>query len=139
VTPTAEPELGGMTRPGVTLHLARIETPPSVGKAGLAEGMEERTRAYRDGLAGPTAALSQVQPAVVVLAHTASSYALGFGKDQELADQITGLAGAPSLLAAHAVLAALQRLNVKRLGLGTPYPGAISRQGKAYWGGGGFV
>jgi Maleate cis-trans isomerase len=78
--PTVEPELWGMAPAGVSLHFARIETPPSVGKAGLAEGMEERTRAYRDGLAGPTAALSQVQPAVVVLAHTASSYALGFGK-----------------------------------------------------------
>jgi maleate isomerase len=136
--PTVEPELWGMAPAGVSLHFARIETPPSVGKAGLAEGMEERTRAYRDGLAGPTAALSQVQPAVVVLAHTASSYALGFGKDQALADQIAGLAGAPALLAAHAVRAALQHLNVKRLALGTPYPEAISRQGKTYWEAAGF-
>src|SRR6185369_16361753 len=68
--PTVEPELWGMAPAGVSLHFGRLETPPSVGKSGLAEGMEERTRFYRDGLAGPTAALSQVQPAVVVLAHT---------------------------------------------------------------------
>jgi len=58
--PTVEPELWGMAPAGVSLHFARIETPPSVGKAGLAEGMEERVRAYREGLAGPTAALGQV-------------------------------------------------------------------------------
>jgi len=131
--PTVEPELTGMAPVGVTLHFARIETPPSVGKAGEHAGMEERTRAYREGLAGPTQALSQLRPAVVVLAHTASSYALGFGNEQGLVDRIAALAGAPALLAAHAVLAALRHLGVKRLALGTPYPESISRQGRAYW------
>jgi maleate isomerase len=136
--PTVEPELWGMAPAGVSLHFARLETPPSVGKAGEPEGMEERIRAYREGLAGPTSALAQVRPAVVVLAHTASSYALGFGKEQPLVDRIASLAGAPALLAAHAVLAALQHLGVKRLALGTPYPESISRQGKAYWEAAGF-
>jgi maleate cis-trans isomerase len=79
-----------------------------------------------------------VRPAVVVLAHTASSYALGFGNEQALVDRIASLSGAPALLAAHAVLAALQHLGVKRLALGTPYPESISRQGKAYWEAAGF-
>jgi maleate cis-trans isomerase len=100
--------------------------------------MEERVRAYREGLAGPTAALSQVRPAVVLLAHTASSYALGYGNEQTLMDRIASLAGAPALLAAQAVLAALRHLGVKRLALGTPYPESISRQGKAYWEAAGF-
>ena len=136
--PTVEPELFGMAPTGVTLHFARIETPPSVGKAGEHAGMEERIRAYREGLAGPTQALSQVRPAVVVLAHTASSYALGFGNEQGLVDRMEALAGAPALLAAHAALAALRHLGVKRLALGTPYPESISRQGKAYWEAAGF-
>ncbi len=136
--PTVEPELWGMAPAGVSLHFARLETPPSVGRAGEHAGMEERNRAYREGLAGPTSALSQVRPAVVVLAHTASSYALGFGNEQALVDRIASLAGAPALLAAHAVLAALRHLGVKRLALGTPYPESISRQGKAYWEAAGF-
>jgi len=136
--PTVEPELWGMAPAGVSLHFARLETPPSVGKAGEPEGMEERIRAYREGLAGPATALAQVRPAVVVLAHTASSYALGFGKEQALVDRIAALSGAPALLAAHAVLAALQHLGVKRLALGTPYPESISRQGHAYWEAAGF-
>ena len=136
--PTVEPELSGLAPTGVTLHFARLETPPSVGKAGEHAGMEERVRAYREGLAGPTAALSQVRPAVVLLAHTASSYALGYGNEQALVDRIASLAGAPALLAAQAVLAALRHLGVKRLSLGTPYPESISRQGKAYWEAAGF-
>lgn len=136
--PTVEPELWGMAPSGVSLHFARLETPPSAGKAGEHAGMEERTRAYREGLAGPTSALSQVRPAVVVLAHTASSYALGFGNEQVLVDRIASLAGAPALLAAQAVLAALRHLGVKRLALGTPYPESISRQGKTYWEAAGF-
>ena len=136
--PTVEPELSAMVPAGVTLHFGRLETPPSVGKAGEHAGMEERVRAYREGLAGPTAALSQVRPAVVLLAHTASSYALGCGNEQALVDRIASLAGAPALLAAQAVLAALRHLGVKRLALGTPYPESISRQGKAYWEAAGF-
>jgi len=136
--PTVEPELSAMVPPGVTLHFGRLETPPSVGKAGEDAGMEERIRAYREGLAGPTAALSQVRPAVVVLAHTASSYAVGYGNEQPLVERIASLAGAPALLAAQAVLAALRHLGVKRLALGTPYPESISRQGKAYWEAAGF-
>lgn len=136
--PTVEPELSAMVPAGVTLHFGRLETPPSVGKAGEHAGMEERIRAYREGLAGPTAALSQVRPAVVLLAHTASSYALGYGNEQALVDRVASLAGAPALLAAQAVLAALRHLGVKRLALGTPYPESISRQGKAYWEAAGF-
>ncbi len=136
--PTVEPELSAMVPAGITLHFGRLETPPSVGKAGEHAGMEERVRAYREGLAGPTAALSQVRPAVVLLAHTASSYALGYGNEQPLMDRIASLAGAPALLAARAVLAALRHLGVKRLALGTPYPESISRQGKAYWEAAGF-
>jgi maleate cis-trans isomerase len=123
---------------GVTLHFGRLETPPSVGKAGEHAGMEERIRGYREGLAGPTSALSQVRPTVVLLAHTASSYAVGYGNEQPLVDRIASLAGAPALLAAQAVLAALRHFGVKRLALGTPYPESISRQGKAYWEAAGF-
>ena len=136
--PTVEPELSAMVPAGVSLHFGRLETPPSVGKAGEHTGMEERNHAYREGLAGPTAALSQVRPAVVLLAHTASSYALGYGNEQPLVERIAALAGAPALLAAQAVLAALHHLGVKRLALGTPYPESISRQGKAYWEAAGF-
>lgn len=136
--PTVEPEMYRMVPDGVTLHFARMQAPPSNGPAGGAAGMEERSHAYREGIDAPAAALADVRPAVVVLAHTASSYALGYGQEAPLIDRITARTGAPTLMAAHAALAALRQLGVTRLALGTPYPEAISLQGKAYWQAAGF-
>jgi maleate cis-trans isomerase len=132
--PTVEPELYRMAPPGVSLHFARLQAPASDG----AGGMEERTRAYREGLDGPAQALGEVRPALVLLAHTASSYTLGWGREQPLVDRVASLCRAPALLAAQAVRAALHHLGVTRLALGTPYPESISRQGRAYWEAAGF-
>jgi maleate cis-trans isomerase len=136
--PTVEPELYRMAPPGVSIHFARMQSSPSDGPPGGARGMEERTRAYREGLDGPARALGEVRPAIVLLAHTASSYALGWGREQPLVDRIAALCRAPALLAAQAVRAALRHLGVTRLALGTPYPESISRQGRAYWEAAGF-
>lgn len=136
--PTVEPECYRMTPPGVSLHFARLQSPPAEGPAGGAAGMQERTSAYRETLDEPAQALGQVRPAVIVMAHTASSYALGVGREQPLIDRIARAGGAPALLAAHAARDALHHLGVRRLALGTPYPEAISRQGRAYWEASGF-
>jgi maleate cis-trans isomerase len=136
--PTVEPELYRMAPPGVSVHFARLQAPPAEGPPGGAGGMEERTRAYREGLDGPAQALGEVRPAIVLLAHTASSYALGWGREQPLVDRIASLCRAPALLAAQAVRVALHHLGVTRLALGTPYPESISRQGRAYWEAAGF-
>ena len=136
--PTVEPELYRMAPAGVSIHFARLQAPPSDGPPGGAGGMEARTRAYREGLDGPAQALGEVRPAIVLLAHTASSYALGWGHEQPLVDRIASLSRAPALLAAQAVRAALRHLGVTRLALGTPYPESISRQGRAYWEAAGF-
>src|SRR5258705_1268459 len=136
--PTVEPELYALAPPGVRVHFARLRAPRWDGSPGGAGGMEERTRAYREGLDGPAQALGEVRPAIVLLAHTASSYALGWGREQPLVDRIASLCRAPALLAAQAVRAALHHLGVTRLGLGTPHPGSISRQGRAYWEAAGF-
>jgi maleate cis-trans isomerase len=136
--PTVEPEFYRMAPAGVTVHFARLQAPPSSGPPGGAGGMEERTRAYREGLDGPAQALGEVRPAIVLLAHTASSYALGWGREQPLVERVASLCRAPALLAAHAVRAALHHLGVTRLALGTPYPESISRQGRAYWEAAGF-
>jgi maleate cis-trans isomerase len=133
-----EPELYRMAPPGVTFHFARLQAPASEGPAGGAAGMEDRTRAYLDGLDDPTRALGEVGLALVLLAHTASSYALGWGREQPLVERLAALGRAPALLAAHAVQAALRHLGVRRLALGTPYPESISRQGRAYWEAAGF-
>jgi maleate cis-trans isomerase len=128
-----EPEFYCMAPPGVTIHFARLEGFEAPGFAGGAAGMEERTLAYLDALPSPARALGAVRPAVVVLAHTASSYAVGFAHEQTLVDRIQSLTGTRALTAGRAVQAALQRLGVRKLALASPYPDAISAQSKAYW------
>jgi maleate cis-trans isomerase len=127
-----------MAPEGVTIHFARLQGFQSLSTPGAAAGMEERTLAYLEELPGPATALSSVNPSVVILAHTASSYATGFDKEPQLIDRIASLTGTAALTAARAVLAALKHFGVKKLALGTPYPEAISAKGKAYWEAAGF-
>lgn len=136
--PTVEPELYGMVPPGVTIHCARLEGFQSLSTPGATAGMEERTLAYLEALPGPAKALGAVHPSVVVLAHTASSYAVGFAKEHDLIGRIASLTGTTAITAARAALAALQHFGVKNLALGTPYPEAISAKGKVYWEAAGF-
>jgi maleate isomerase len=136
--PTVEPEFYMMAPEGVTVHCARLQGFQSFNTPGAPAGMEQRTLAYLEELPGPAQALASVRPAVIILAHTASSYATGFASEPQLIERLSALTGATTLTAARAVLAALRHLGVKKLALGTPYPEAISAMGKAYWEAAGF-
>ncbi len=131
--PTVEPELYRMAPASVSIHFSRLPNGAAGGIPGSPAAMVERTRAYLDGLPEPAAALGAVNPAVVVLAHTASSYVAGFDSEQALVDRIAKLTGAPALTAARAVLAALRHLRVRTLALATPYPPIITGLSRRYW------
>jgi maleate cis-trans isomerase len=137
--PTVEPELYRMAPPGVTIHFARLDPGDAPqDDPGSRTGQDDRTRAYLDSLPVVARALAQVRPAVVVHAHTASSYANGFANEAALVERLAALTGALAVTAAGAVRAALQHLGIKRVALGTPYQESVSRQGKAYWQAAGF-
>jgi maleate cis-trans isomerase len=136
--PTVEPEFYMMAPEGVSIHFARLQGFQSSSTPGAAAGMEARTLAYLDELSGPARALGTVNPSVVILAHTASSYATGFTDEPQLIEHLASLTGTTAITAARAVLAAMQHLGVKKLALGTPYPEAISAKGKAFWEAAGF-
>lgn len=136
--PTVEPELYRMAPPQVSIHFARLEAGPSVGAPGSPDGMEERTQAYLDFLAGPATALSAVSPRVVALAHTAASYQTEFSREPALVERLAFLTRTPAVTAALAVGAALRRLGVTTLALGTPYPETVSARGRVYWHAAGF-
>jgi len=136
--PTVEPELYRMAPPGLTLHFSRLDAGESTGTGGAADGMEARTRAYFDRIERPARTLAETKPAVVVLAHTASSYVAGFTNEQALVDRLAALTGTTAITAAGAVRAALLHLGVKKLALATPYPDSISVLGKTWWEAAGF-
>jgi maleate cis-trans isomerase len=131
--PTVEPECYRLAPPGVTVHFSRVGTPGVSGITGGADGMEARTRAYLDGVPDALGVLAPVEPAVVVLAHTAVSYVAGFGADDGIVARMRSVVSAPACTAAGAVAAALAHLGVTRIALGTPYPASISALGRAYW------
>ena len=136
--PTVEPELYRMAPTGVSFHFSRLDAGDDPGEPGGAVGMEERNRAHLAGLGTPARSLLALSPAVVVLAHTGSSYANGFANEPALIERLAALAKTSAVTAAGAIRAALQHLGVKRLALGAPYPANVSAQGKTYWQAAGF-
>src|SRR5438552_12984396 len=130
--PTVEPELYRMAPASVTLHFSRIDARD--GTPGAADdGMERRLLGYVDSFPGAVPPLAAVRPNVVVVAHTALSYAVGFANEPALIERLTTLAGCRAITATRAILAALAHLGVRRLALAVPYTAAIETLGASYW------
>ncbi|MGE3539985.1 MAG: aspartate/glutamate racemase family protein [Candidatus Tectimicrobiota bacterium] len=127
--PTVEPEMMHLAPPGVSVHFSRLV---ASGPTGTLSGQEERNRSYLAHIEESAALLAMVQPQVMVLAHTASSYTLGQAGEEALLARLGQLTGIPVITAFGAVLQALQHLGVRRLALGTPYGEDTSQQGKAH-------
>jgi len=115
--------------PGVSVHFHRMSAP---GETGSLEGQDQRNRAMVASLDGAVEALAQVKPDLIVLAHTATSYTLGQRGEAELLARLHKQSGIPVVSAYGAVLAALERLGVKRVALGAPYSAATTEQGRAH-------
>ena len=116
--PTCEPEVIRLTPPGVTVHFTRMV---AHGNAGSHDGQEERNRTQIAHLDDNVALLNMVKPAVIVMAHTASSYTLGQQGEADLVARMEKGTGARFLTAFGSVLAALKHLGAQRLALGAPY------------------
>src|ERR1700709_1143936 len=79
--PTVEPEMAELTPPGVSLHFTRMS---AEGPAGTHAGPEERDRSQVGSIPACVRLLSMVDPDVIVLAHTATSYTLGEAREAAL-------------------------------------------------------
>ena len=127
--PTAEPEMMRLAPPGVTVHFTRMV---AQGAAGSHDGQEERNRTQLAHLDENVALLAMVKPAVIVMAHTASSYTLGQKAEAALVARMEKSTGIPFLTAFGSVLKALAKLGVKRVALGAPYAYESMLKSKAY-------
>ncbi len=127
--PTCEPEMFRLAPPGVTVHFTRMV---AHGEAGSHKGQEERNRTQIAHLEENVALLTMVKPAVIVMAHTASSYTLGQQGEKDLIAKMVKATGIPFLTAFGSVLTALDRLGVKRVALGAPYAYDSMMKSKAY-------
>ena len=127
--PTTEPEVIRLAPPGTTVHFTRMV---AGGVTGSHQGQEERNRTQIEHMEECAALLALVKPAVIVMAHTATSYTLGKEAEAALVARIERATGIPFITAFGSVLAALAHLGVKRVALATPYSREWTLRGKAH-------
>jgi maleate cis-trans isomerase len=127
--PTVETEMIALAPAGVSVHFHRLT---ARGATGSLEGQDERNRMMVDNIDASIGLLAMVGPDVIVIAHTATSYSLGREREADLLAQLQSTAGCRVVTAFGSVLQALQRLNIRRISLGTPYSPETTRQGKAH-------
>jgi maleate isomerase len=127
--PTVEPEMMALMPDGVSLHFNRMV---ARGVPGSLDGQSERNRMMVDNIDASIEMLALVEPAVIVLAHTATSYHLGREGEADLLARLEKSTGTRVVTAFGSVLRALERLKVRKLALGAPYSRETTLQGKAH-------
>ena len=127
--PTVEPEMTALAPRGVSVHFHRMT---AQGEGGSQAGQAARNRMMIEHLEESASLLAMVKPAIIILAHTATSYTLGREGEAQLLERLEAAAGTRVASAFGAIAAALARLGVKRLAYGTPYSEETTRQGRAH-------
>jgi len=127
--PTVESEMIALAPVGVSLHFQRMT---ARGTPGALDGQDARNREMIDSLDGCIEMLALVKPDVIVIAHTATSYHLGREREAALLARLSEASGVRIVTAFGSVMAALERLGVRRLSLGAPYSAETTAQGKAH-------
>jgi maleate isomerase len=127
--PTVETEMIAMAPEGVSLHFHRMV---AHGTPGSLEGQTGRNRAMIASIDSAVEVLAMVKPDVIVVAHTATSYHLGRRGEADLLGRLERSTGRRVVTAFGSVVRALERLNVRKLSLGTPYSPEVTLQGKAH-------
>jgi len=125
--PTVEGAMIALAPEGVSVHFHRMA---AYGAPGSLDGRYERTRTMIDNIDGSIELLASVEPDVIVVAHTATSYHLGRQGEADLLARLQKSTGTRVITAFGSVLRALERLDVRRLALGTPYSPETTLQGK---------
>ena len=114
---------------GVSLHFHRMV---ARGVTGSLDGQEARNRMMIDHLDKSVELLSMVKPAVIVVAHTATSYTLGIEGEAALLARLEAASGVRIVTAFGSVATALGRLAVERVALGAPYSAETTEEGRAH-------
>src|SRR5262245_11201517 len=127
--PTVEAEMIAMAPEGVSLHFHRMT---ARGVGGALDGQSERNQTMIDNIDTSVELLAMVEPDMIVLAHTATSYHLGLRGEADLLARLERSTGRRIVTAFGSVVTALERLDIRGLSLCTPYSPDITLQGKAH-------
>src|SRR5882762_6367885 len=108
--PTVETEMIELAPQGVSLHFQRMV---AYGVGGALDGQSERNQMMIDHLDESVELLAMVEPNVIVIAHTATSYHLGREAEAALLARLREASGVQIVTAFGSVLQALRRLDVE--------------------------
>src|SRR5687767_8890031 len=128
--PTTEPEVFRLCPPNVAVHFHRMYVGDSV--PGARDGQEERNRQHVEHMEESVRLLAMVKPAVIVMAHTATSYTLGKEGEAALVGKMERATGIPFITAFGSVVAALAQLQARSVALATPYAREWTLRGKSH-------
>ena len=116
--PNTEGEVINMATPEFSIHFTRMV---AHGETGSLEGQDERNQTQIDHLPDNIELLKLVKPAVIAMAHTASSYTLGKSNEADLIKKLEEQYEIRFITAFGSVVKALNHLNAKKIAFGTPY------------------
>lgn len=112
---------------GVSVHFSRMV---ARGPVGTLQNLQQRAASQLEHMDETVDLLASVEPDVIVLAHTATSYFLGRDGDAKLAQRQEQRTGIPFVSALGSAVAAFETLGVRRVSVGTPYDPALTLRGK---------
>jgi maleate isomerase len=116
--PNTEPEIIRMQGSDFTVHFTRMV---AQGEAGSLEGQEVRNQSQIDHLPQNIDLLKMINPQVIALTHTATSYTLGRDTEQKLVQNIEQSYNLRFITAFGSVVCALKQIGAQKIALGTPY------------------
>src|SRR5262249_59570258 len=120
--PTVETEMIALAPEGVSLHFHRMT---ARGVGGSLDGQSERNQMMIDNIDDSVELLAMVEPEIIVVAHTATSYHLGHDGEAELLARLERSTGRRVVTAFGSVVRALECLGMRKLALGTPYSAEV--------------
>ena len=127
-TPTIEREMYKLAPEGVSVHFARMV---ARGPVGTLENLQSRAASHLEHMDATVEMLASVEPNVIALAHTATSYTLGKDGEEKLTKHLEKFTGIPFISALRSAVAAFGELGVRRIAIGTAYDKALTLRGKA--------
>lgn len=122
--PVVEAEYSALMPDGVGLLTSRL--------TGTAEDPKTRFHQFLENFDQSLAAYGKAQPEAVGFACTATAYLFGTDEADTL-EAASARLGIPILSSAMAIRLALERLNVRRVALFSPYPDWLTAASRAYW------
>ncbi len=126
--PTVEKEMFELAPQGVSVHFARMV---AKGPVGTLDNLHQRAASHIEHLAQTIEMLASVEPDVIVLAHTATSYILGPKGERELTVRMEKLTGIPFISALGSAVKAFEVMGLKKIAIGTAYDQALTLKGKS--------